>query len=576
MVNTWITGRESKLVLQKATSWGLAVEAGAEDAVYIISESLGAKAPVFLDDPSLGQTDVEESRLIQESATGSFDCVGRFDGFDMLFYLALGGSLIDDTPDNGDLHFYQSEANIEDLFASIAVLKSGTDSDVWEIPTGTIFAFTIAGVVGQYVTLNWEVVGEKIETESFMTSCTLYLPFNEGTGGTVADRSDESNDGTFTNMEDDEWDTGPTAVSNTAITFDAADEEITVSHDTTLDITTGDFSISMWVKVPAVGAAQQVLIKKETGSRGYMVEATAANNSPVITIYDAGGNVASGSTTAIDDGEWHHIVFTIDRSGNCITYIDGVMDDITAFSARSASLANADDFVIAETHTVNVSVSQIRFWKGRLITGGEVEQLYLHAFVVNDATVIAAATYPTGVAPTSKGQLIMDSNFYIWMNAESGGALDTDDDLYPNSFSITYRRPMEPRFESTTLNSVEPIQSGFAEATIELGFDKLNSDAILDAITDEASQKLLLSFKGPLIADSDYTEMQIYLPSVQWNSIDAPVAGPGPFPVTAVGRILKPASVPTGMDNVKSIAEFDCDEAMNIYLKNNSDVDPSS
>ena len=362
MANTWITGRESKMVLQKAASWGSAVAAGAGDAIYFMSEALGAHAPVFLDDESMGQTDIQETRMVQKSAAGSFDCISRFDGFDMLFYLALGGSLLDGSPSNGDLHFYQSEANIEDLFASIAVLKSGTTNNVWEIPTATIIGFTISGTIGQYLMFNWEVMGDKIETET--------------------------------------------------------------------------------------------------------------------------------ST--------------------------------------------------------------------------------------NTSGVIAAATYPTGVAPASEGQILMDSNFYIWMNAESDGALDTNDDLYPNSFSITYRRPMEPRFEATSLNAVEPIQSGFSEATIELGFDKLNSDAILDAITDEASQKLLLNFKGPLIGGSDYTEMQIYLPSVQWNSEDAPVAGPGPFPVTAVGRILKPSSVPTGMDNVKSIAAFDCDQAMNIYFKNNNAANPSA
>ncbi|MGB9595205.1 MAG: LamG domain-containing protein, partial [Candidatus Poribacteria bacterium] len=102
----------------------------------------------------------------------------------------------------------------------------------------------------------------------------------------------------------------------------------------TLDVGTGNFSVVAWIKCakydPGEWEAQIVYKFDHTAPRhGYLLAVRgsldAANkNKPVfiLGLGDASGIHMFG-TSPINDGNWHHLTVTVDRSSSMILYRDG-------------------------------------------------------------------------------------------------------------------------------------------------------------------------------------------------------------------------------------------------------------
>lgn len=152
------------------------------------------------------------------------------------------------------------------------------------------------------------------------------------------------------------------------------------------------------------------------------------------------------------------------------------------------------------------------------------------------------------VTPRTKGNVIkFDTLTRFRMNSQSGAALANSDAIYPFSFEITYNRPHEDNFEASYTDASEPVQSGFADASIRLAFDKYNLDTFMDAIEADTDQKMDIEFLGDVISGAWRYTMRLDLPKVKWRSAESPVSGPGKIPHNVEGRLLAVASAPTGM-----------------------------
>lgn len=167
MPATFITGREYICGFKKATTWRTAVALGALDGLLVRSESLGAKAPEFVDDDSLGQADPLYSIKTFESQGGSLTGILRYDMWDLMIACALGTA---GTPSNEEGSAYSNSftvaASIADIFGTFASKKSGTTHSIWEVPSCMITGFTIRGEVGQLCEITCNIMGNKVQTES--------------------------------------------------------------------------------------------------------------------------------------------------------------------------------------------------------------------------------------------------------------------------------------------------------------------------------------------------------------------------------------------------------------------------
>lgn len=197
---------------------------------------------------------------------------------------------------------------------------------------------------------------------------------------------------------------------------------------------------------------------------------------------------------------------------------------------------------------------------------------------VNNSTTLAAVTYPTTAAGQTKSIMRMDSNFAIWMNAQSGVALSSSDAIYPLGFELVYNRPMDEPYSAGNFTMDEPQQDGFAEATLTLNFDKYNLDTFMQAIEDETDMKCLIKFvggeAGTTGSGSNFFH-HIYMPSIKIMTGAAPVSGPGKVGHTVTCRLMAASSAPLGMTSSDAVG-IDVTTPLAIHVQNERNSDPLS
>ena len=106
------------------------------------------------------------------------------------------------------------------------------------------------------------------------------------------------------------------------------------------------------------------------------------------SIFDSGGNGVGvyGEVGSINDGEWHHLVHTFDRTGKGITYLDGVPATYTVQGGTAVSAAGDIDtgapISIGQDPTGKypeagaADIDDLRIWR-RALTPLEVVGIYL-------------------------------------------------------------------------------------------------------------------------------------------------------------------------------------------------------
>ena len=186
----------------------------------------------------------------------------------------------------------------------------------------------------------------------------------------------------------------------------------------------------------------------------------------------------------------------------------------------------------------------------------------------NTSTTFASVTYPT------TGNIArMNADFEIWMNDQDGVALSSSDAIYPKSVTIIYDRPMDEPYIASEEDMDEPVQDGFAAASVELDFDKYNIDTFMDAIAADTEKKMLIKFIGDTITGSEKYAFEIYIPKIIWQSAGAPASGAGKIPHKITGRLMAVDTAPTGMTSSDEIG-IDVVDPLAIRVENTKSSSP--
>jgi len=153
--------------------------------------------------------------------------------------------------------------------------------------------------------------------------------FDEGSGTTTYDRTNNNNDGTFVNDA-----TSPGWVSGkygSALLFDGENDYVDCGSDSSLDIT-GDITIEAWVKPNTISGGDHI-VSKEIDSSGTGVDDSYAfylyNGTLKIRIRHTNLSETNlGSTNAVSAGVFSHVVVTYDGgTTNAVKYyINGNLD----------------------------------------------------------------------------------------------------------------------------------------------------------------------------------------------------------------------------------------------------------
>ena len=104
--------------------------------------------------------------------------------------------------------------------------------------------------------------------------------------------------------------------------FDGVNDRIDCGRNTSMNVGTGDFTLSAWVKTTH---NQQQVIMANGGAKRYtmFLQADGKLNTE---IDDDTTKTMDVSTSAVNDGSWHHVCLTVDRSADMQWYIDGSTD----------------------------------------------------------------------------------------------------------------------------------------------------------------------------------------------------------------------------------------------------------
>ena len=194
------------------------------------------------------------------------------------------------------------------------------------------------------------------------------------------------------------------------VLLNAAADNIALTEDgTTFDWDTktnnGDFSLELWINYEATTAAAPALVKTgDETNNGWLLEASAA--SLLTFTFDDGTNTATFTgATAIDVGEWHHVVVSVERSSSTGLnhYVDGELD---ATAVDPTGVANA----------VNAAANII-------VTGVNSEEIYISALgLYLDADAFLSATevvtrYNSGIGLKYEGD---ETGLIVGYNIDEG------------------------------------------------------------------------------------------------------------------------------------------------------------
>ncbi len=160
----------------------------------------------------------------------------------------------------------------------------------------------------------------KINAEIKPSSIAGVWLFDDGQGDTVWDSSANRNHGKFSDSKGIKWVDGK---FGKALEFKGTDYVI-VKHSDSLD-QNDTISIALWIKVNTVGNYPSFVYKGTVGKPGYWgLHQIPGTQITYVRIDTTGGiNQTSGRIDNTLDGNWHHIVFVLDK-GKIKMFRDGI------------------------------------------------------------------------------------------------------------------------------------------------------------------------------------------------------------------------------------------------------------
>tara|TARA_R100000655_G_scaffold58538_1_gene97014 strand:- start:223 stop:1827 length:1605 start_codon:yes stop_codon:yes gene_type:complete len=173
----------------------------------------------------------------------------------------------------------------------------------------------------------------------------------DGSNWSIPDDSSNSNTGTSSGMTAANLVQSnlniTTPYSRYALNFDGTSDYINCGNDSSLQITS-DLTVSTWFKI-LNNSGNRALVTRDTGStqRNWSLYITGTGTLKLLlrNNTDTGWNIVE-STSAFDDGVWHHAAFVYTPSTSLILYVDGIAVNTNTTSITPSINNKTADFTI--------------------------------------------------------------------------------------------------------------------------------------------------------------------------------------------------------------------------------------
>lgn len=294
----------------------------------------------------------------------------------------------DDYPYSTAAAYTYTSANVE-ITGGVAKLVATVGGDnTWPLTTTSNYTYnsTKSEIIGG--------VGKLKQGSNYASDLKFYLKMN----GNADDSTTYGNDGTPTGMSYVAGKLGQ------AGDFNGASSTINVPNHSNWQITTHDFSISVWFYVGSLLSTTQVMIHHQSfGATGWGFYINSSDIFRAIVSIGGSSVIAGFQLTSAHENAWHHGVCTMDRSGDMKLYLDGDLKDTADISTLSGSLLNDTSGAWIGSYR-NTSLwfpeqlDDLGFYRDTILSQDKVTALYnagtgrTHELLYTDNPTIESAT----------------------------------------------------------------------------------------------------------------------------------------------------------------------------------------
>ena len=165
------------------------------------------------------------------------------------------------------------------------------------------------------------------------------------------------------------------------LSLNDTNQYVQVANDASLNIGSGDFSISLWMQRSDNTVINKRLLYKGASADNQIGYALYGSNTGLGLLFSNGVNRLGFTCSIPSLNQWHHFVFTIDRaSGKAKSYLNGVYQtELDISSYNGVDISNTRDLLIgAESSGGNLAwpgkVDDVRIYK-RVLMPEEIADL---------------------------------------------------------------------------------------------------------------------------------------------------------------------------------------------------------
>lgn len=195
-------------------------------------------------------------------------------------------------------------------------------------------------------------------TDPFYSSVVALLHFNGADGST-----------TFTDQTGKIWtpngnaqiDTAQSEFGGASGLFDGSGDFISTPQHTDFDITSGDFTLEMWLRPAVLSGTQSIVSKVQTGSNGWILDIGPTGRVTFTFIAVNNWLSASGISAVV----WSHVAVT--RSGNTLRhFINGILDATNTISNGivASAITTIGETAVGTPQYYNGWIDDLRITKG--------------------------------------------------------------------------------------------------------------------------------------------------------------------------------------------------------------------
>jgi hypothetical protein len=215
---------------------------------------------------------------------------------------------------------------------------------------------------------------DRASAQDLVTGLRGHWKLTETSGTTAADQHTTPHNGTYTNGVTLAASTPVPADGAVAASFDGVNDYVAIGTESYFD-TTGPITVSCWIKVDVWDTQWQAIVTK--GDSSWRLLRDSWNNG--VTFACSGlSTLRVSSTTAVNDGKWHHILASYTGSYLAIS-VDGVVENSVSVSGTPSTNnypVNIGRCAEAAGREFDGSIYDVRIYH-RALGSQELSYLYL-------------------------------------------------------------------------------------------------------------------------------------------------------------------------------------------------------